>query len=449
MPANYVLLEKITVGAAGAASVTFANIPQTGYSDLVLKSSARSNRAASEDGLGITVNSASSGYTYRILSGNGSSASSVATAYEQIWAARLNGNTTTSNTFTNSEFYFPNYASSTAKSYSGDTVTENNATEAFATMSAVLQSSTSAITSLTIQAINGSLMANSTFYLYGVAKLGTTPAIAPKAAGGDIVMTDGTYWYHAFRSSGTFTPQVALSCDILQVAGGGGGGSRSGGGGGAGGISYLASQSVGASAQTVTVGAGGTPGSRAVAGTNGTNSQFASLTAAIGGGFGGSALASLSGNTGGSGGGAANGATGSAGTSGQGFAGGSSNATSYDAGGGGGAGAVGANASTGSIGTGAGAGGVGVNTYATWLNTTGTGVSGFIAGGGGGGSFGSSNHGAGGSGGGGAGADSSPTAGTANTGGGGGGAGNSANTNTTPTGAAGGSGLVIVRYLVA
>ena len=32
--ANYILLERITVGAAGAASVTFNNIPQPGYTDL-------------------------------------------------------------------------------------------------------------------------------------------------------------------------------------------------------------------------------------------------------------------------------------------------------------------------------------------------------------------------------------------------------------------------------
>jgi hypothetical protein len=37
MTANYVLLEKITVGAAGASSVTFSGIPQTGYTDLVVK----------------------------------------------------------------------------------------------------------------------------------------------------------------------------------------------------------------------------------------------------------------------------------------------------------------------------------------------------------------------------------------------------------------------------
>jgi hypothetical protein len=51
----------------------------------------------------------------------------------------------------------------------------------------------------------------STFYLYGVAALGTTPAIVPYATGGDTIMTDGTYWYHTFVSSGTFTPAKALS----------------------------------------------------------------------------------------------------------------------------------------------------------------------------------------------------------------------------------------------
>jgi hypothetical protein len=169
MANTFFKIASATVGAGGASNIVFSSIPST-YTDLCLKLSVRSNRSASEDGLGITVNSASSGYNYIILSGNGSSASSVSTAYEQIWAARLNGNTTTSNTFTSSEFYFPNYAGSAAKSYSGDSVTENNATEAFATLSALLQSSTSAISSLTIQAINGTLMQYSTATLYGISK---------------------------------------------------------------------------------------------------------------------------------------------------------------------------------------------------------------------------------------------------------------------------------------
>jgi hypothetical protein len=80
------------------------------------------------------------------------------------------------------------------------------------------------------------LSTGSTFYLYGVAKLGTEPAISPYATGGDTIMTDGTYWYHTFISSGTFTPQKAISCDYLVVAGGGGGGTLHGAGGGAGGL---------------------------------------------------------------------------------------------------------------------------------------------------------------------------------------------------------------------
>jgi hypothetical protein len=454
MPNNYVLLEKITVGAAGAASVTFANIPQTGYTDLVIKGSARSLRASDEDGMAFGING-NGATNWQLLSGNGSSASTgtlSSLGFGAAFIGRIPAANVTANTFGNFELYLPNYTSSIAKSYSTDAVTETNGATAYSSLLAAYQSNTAAVSSVILLASNANLAANSTFYLYGVAKLNTTPAIAPKATGGDIVMTDGTYWYHAFRSSGTFTPAANLSCDVLQVAGGGGGGSRSGGGGGAGGISYLASQSLTITNYTVTVGAGGTPGSRSVNGTNGSNSQFGSLTLASGGGVGASAVGNLygtNGNSGGSGGGGANNGSGGAGTSGQGFAGGNSNGTSFDAAGGGGAGAVGANASSVSLGSGAGAGGAGVNTYSTWLNTTGTGVSGFIAGGGGGGSFGSSNHGAGGSGGGGTGADSAPTAGTANTGGGGGGAGNSANTNTTPTGAAGGSGLVIVRYLVA
>jgi hypothetical protein len=103
------------------------------------------------------------------------------------------------------------------------------------------------------------LLQYSTFYLYGVSKLGTTPAIVPYATGGDTIMTDGTYWYHAFTSSGTFTPTKGLSCDVLVVAGGGAGGAELiGGGGGAGGRYCISAQSLASgTGYTVTVGAGG------------------------------------------------------------------------------------------------------------------------------------------------------------------------------------------------
>ena len=438
MAANYVLLEKITVGAAGASSVTFNSIPQTGYTDLLVKVSVRTNYAGLNDSVFIYPNGSGSNGTRRALYGTGSAAGSENAA--NIRLDYLSGNTATSNTFGSGELYIPNYTSSNYKSMSMEGVAEGNTTGMFMAMTAGLWSSTSAITSLQLTPLNGSFMQYSTFYLYGVAALNTTPAIVPYATGGDTIMTDGTYWYHAFKASGTFTPQKALSCDVLVVAGGGGGGTNHGGGAGAGGYRTTTSLPV-STAITVTVGAGGSKGP----GTQGSSSVFDTITSA-GGGYGANNVSTgvEPGGTGGSGGGSRGASGGAAGNTpstspSQGNNGGNGNGTGT--GGGGGAGAAGANTVSSSV---SGAGGAGLNTLSSWLSTTGLGVSGYVAGGGGGGN--PTTGGAGGSGGGGAGgsgAGATGTDGTANTGGGGGGGGNSSG-----VGGAGGSGLVIVRYLV-
>lgn len=453
MTANYVLLETITVGAAGAASVTFNNIPQSGYTDLVIRVSARCDRAQTATLNLIRFNGDSgSNYSLRTIVGDGSTASSAsATNTTQMWDYGLPAATSTASTFGNSEIYIPNYTGSTQKSVSVDGVSENNATSANAGLVANLWQSTAAITSITITANSSNYVQHSTFSLYGIAAVGTTPTIAPKATGGDIIQTDGTYWYHAFLSSGTFTPALTLSCDVLQVAGGGGGGGTYySGGGGAGGVSYLTSQSIAATAQTIVIGSGGAGGPTDPSkGTNGSNSQFASLTAAVGGGGGGGGGSQKVPLSGGSGGGGATAggtpATGAAGTSGQGYAGGDGYGiyAVVDAGGGGGGGAGGIGGTAARYN--GGNGGTGTNSYSSWLSVTGTGVSGYIAGGGAGGTDQSSTVATGGSGGGGNGGSvgNNPVAGKANTGGGGGAGGNN------QSAASGGSGLVIVRYLVA
>jgi hypothetical protein len=458
MPANYVLLEKIVVGAAGATSVTFNSIPQTGYTDLVIKVSGRSARAGQQaDNLFITFNATTTGYTTRNIMGNGSTASSA--SYSIRYAANaVDAAGSTASTFSSHEIYIPNYASANNKSYSVDSVSENNATAAQSDLFAGLWSNTAAITSIALQPEVSTWVQYSTFYLYGVAKLGTTPAIAPKATGGDVIQTDGTYWYHAFLSSGTFTPYNAMSCDYLVVAGGGSGGSSISGGGGAGGYRTATGISI-ATAQTVTIGAGAASPAATTHGINGTDSTFNSTTSAGGGGGGSDGAGGYQGANGGSGGG--NGAFGNTTTQSSGNTpstspsqGNNGGATPlnlgavYPSGGGGGAGAVGGGTGTGPT-TVSGNGGAGLNTLSTWFSATGTGVSGYVAGGGGGGGYNFGTPGTGGAGGGGNGAvgpDSSTgngSAGTANTGGGGGGSGN-----TTSIGGKGGSGLVIVRYTV-
>lgn len=448
MAANYVLLEKVTVGSAGASSVTFNNIPQTGYTDLVIKVSARGTNTL-YGGIGsnnfVSFNGSAANFSGIYLEGAGTGTPSSG-AGAKFFSSR-NDASSTASTFASSDIYIPNYASANYKSYSADEAIENNATAAYTDLIAGLWSNTAAITSITITPDLGSYVQYSTFTLYGVAALGTTPAIAPKATGGSIVQTDGTYWYHAFLASGTFTPAINLSCDVLVVAGGGGGGGLIGGGGGAGG--YLTSTGFSCAANTgltVTIGAGGAGGNTGN-GTVGSNSVFSSITS-TGGGYGGSyGTTGGAGGSGGGGGGRGPNAGGSASPSGQGFAGGTS-ASSYSGGaGGGGAGVVGSNG-TGANGT---AGGNGLNTLSSWLSATGTGVSGYIAGGGGGG-MDVNNTGVGGAGGAGGGGSAPNTEGvgnpgTANTGGGGGGA--SYNGGTVRIGGTGGSGIVIVRYLVA
>jgi len=237
------------------------------------------------------------------------------------------------------------------------------------------------------------------------------------------VPASGTISLADFYGKSGITP---YTINVLILAGGGGGGSASdeyaGGGGGAGGlvIGSLTASPSGTYSYALVVGAGGY--------SEGSNSTFQGLTAAVGGGGGGNdyykSFGPYNGTSGGSGGGAGYGHgvlfTGGAGTSGQGNAGGLSNSGSPPIGGGGGGGYSSAG------GNNEGAGGSGYN-LATFRGGSALGV----AGGGGGGPTGSATDGGGSVGG--------TTDGPANRGGGGRGGDGDA-------GGSGGSGIVIVRY---
>jgi hypothetical protein len=456
--ANMELITSVTVGAGGAASVTLpatGTIPQT-YTDLKVVVSSRSARGGGQvsDGIAIQFNGSTSNLSMRYLDGNGSTASS--STDTAIWT-RTSASGATASTFGNAEFYIPNYTSSSFKSVSVDGVSENNATSAFTMLSAGLWSNTAAITSIRLISINSeNLVEGTTAYLYGISNVTS----GTKATGG-VVSSDGTYYYHMFPFSGTFTPTATISADVLMIAGGGGGGFDEAGGGGAGGLLQGTISSLTANTSyTVTVGAGGGGGNGGTRpGTNGSNSVFSTHTA-TGGGGGGGASATVGerlGQAGGSAGGGAsyvgpnNGGTANQGNSspltGYGNNGGNSTNTSASGGGGGGAGAAGSNgtSSQGNIGK----GGNGLNTWSSWAVATQTGAdNGYYAGGGGGTSGTSALLTDGGLGGGGKGGSNAAaaTAGTANTGGGGG-AGNG-NVGGTQNAAAGGSGLVIIRYAI-
>jgi hypothetical protein len=448
------LIAKQTVGSGGATSVTFSNIPQT-FTDLKVIVSARTQSPYESDNAFVTFNGSSSGYSEKTMQDiNGTVYSFSASSAYLNWACVTTASAATANTFGNSEFYIPNYASSNYKSVSADGSQENNGTPTVLAMTAGLWSNSAAITSITLTPANPNFVSGSTFYLYGISKSSTQNTSVPLASGGDVITTDGTYWYHAFKYSGSFTPLKNLTADVLVIAGGGSGGAYTGngaGGGGAGGLLIQTGRSITTSTISVVIGAGGT-GIANASGNTGSNTTFDTITA-LGGGAG---TKSGSGGSGGSGGGAPGGGAGSqsggsatqgnsGGATGYGNAGGS-NASGSTSGGGGGAGASG-----GSNAGGNGAGGTGFANY-TLLNAIGVAtnigqlVSGnyYFAGGGGGGYTAG---GAGGYGGGGRGDDynaNNKVAGTANLGAGGGGA----SAASDVAGANGGSGLVVVRYAV-
>ena len=419
--ANMTLISSVTVGSGGASSIDFTSIPST-YTDLVLEYSLRGNLSSRLTYVMVEFNGLATNQTGKLLAGD--SASAYSASYSNIFTGATGSNATAS-TFGSGQIYIPNYASSNNKSLSIDYVGENNSTSADAWLFAGLWSSSAAINRITLYAADGGFSKTQTFnqystaYLYGV----TNVTSSAKATGGTIT-SDGAYFYHTFLSSGTFTPTTALTAEVLCIAGGGGAANA---GGGAGGVSYHSGKSLTVTGYTVTIGAGGTgaPVNNNTA-TNGSNSVFSDITSNGGGADAGGASRS-----GGSGSGAY---TGSGGAATQGNTGG---ATGYgNAGGGPAANVGGSGGGSGAAGTASGVGGTGLNTWAYLASSTGTGVSGYYAGGGGTYNYGNSATTVGGAGGGGNGGGGN---GTANTGGGAG---------AGLTGGNGGSGLVIVRYAV-
>jgi hypothetical protein len=170
MPNTFIKIATVTVGSGGSSSIAFSSIPST-YTDLCLKVSARDTFSAVSLIAQLKFNASSVGYSFKRLRGTGSAVDS----YGESGATEMNlyntsvGASATASTFSNYEIYIPNYAGSTNKSFSVDSVTENNATEAYAVLFGGLWSDTPAITSINI--VPTTLFAQyTTATLYGISK---------------------------------------------------------------------------------------------------------------------------------------------------------------------------------------------------------------------------------------------------------------------------------------
>lgn len=157
------------------AEIQFSSIPGT-FDDLLLILSTRSNAATVSGRFYLNNDTTMSNYFTRALYGAGSgSGSAISGATSGVhngvagWMSQPPAYT--ADTFGNTMMYFPNYKASTFKSISTETVNENNATQAFQQVSASIWNNTAAITNIRIlDALGGSLVANSSATLYGITK---------------------------------------------------------------------------------------------------------------------------------------------------------------------------------------------------------------------------------------------------------------------------------------
>jgi hypothetical protein len=164
MPNTFTLIASSTVGAGGASTIDFTSIPST-YTDLLVK---LSTREPNQDFVLCQFNNdTGANYSSRFVRGNGSTtASATSTSLRVGVSASTSG---TANTFSNCEFYVPNYAGSNQKSVSTDATDEVNATANYMFLSAGLWTGTSAITSIKLFSnAAANFVQYSTAYLYGI-----------------------------------------------------------------------------------------------------------------------------------------------------------------------------------------------------------------------------------------------------------------------------------------
>jgi hypothetical protein len=173
MATTYEAIATVTVGSGGATDIEFTSIPGT-YTDLLIKSSLRSDTATDYNYAFMRINGVTtSSYSYKGLYADSNTTGSYGNASTLFFEGNIAvGANSTASTFSNGEVYFPNYTSSTNKSFSADAVSEKNASTGVGLyLSAGLFTTSSAITSISISADTiGSqkFVEYSTATLYGI-----------------------------------------------------------------------------------------------------------------------------------------------------------------------------------------------------------------------------------------------------------------------------------------
>ena len=166
--ATFEKIATVDVGALGAASIDFTSIPST-FTDLCVLTSARQTGAALTASLNISFNGSTANFSYKALQGAGSG-TPASFSGSTNYIGQTPAATATASTFGNAIIYIPNYAGSTNKSLSIDTVDETNGTTTYAQFTASLWSQTAAINALSLISGNVAFGQYTSATLYGIKK---------------------------------------------------------------------------------------------------------------------------------------------------------------------------------------------------------------------------------------------------------------------------------------
>ncbi len=164
-----------TVGAGGAATVTFNNIPQT-FTDLQVVISARTTAAVTATDIFAFFNNDTGGTNVysgtRLVSTTGAVGSDRQSNTNVMRWGDAIGTSATANTFSSTLVYVPNYTTSTFKQVTIDSVDESNTTNVNLFLSAMLYypSSPTGITKILLGPLSGSFAQYTTVSIYGITK---------------------------------------------------------------------------------------------------------------------------------------------------------------------------------------------------------------------------------------------------------------------------------------
>jgi hypothetical protein len=153
---------------ANAASVTFSSIP-SGYKDLILWTSARTDYNNSDDNLVISINGNTTVGNYYLVGISFASGVAYPQGNSRNWI-KTSGNSV-ANAFGINELYIGNYAATTGTKRVGTQGAPGGKESSRSHLASALSfSSSAAITSISLTPQSGTnILTGSSFYLYGIA----------------------------------------------------------------------------------------------------------------------------------------------------------------------------------------------------------------------------------------------------------------------------------------